>query len=84
LNPSSLLSLAWFISGNGKGAKNVVILPYKDRLELFSKYIQQLVMGSLGKSKPWMEWWLTKGLLFLETRGDGSAFLRPTIEGRAE
>ena len=29
----------------------MVILPYKDRLELFSKYLQQLVMESLGKEK---------------------------------
>jgi glucose-6-phosphate isomerase len=50
-NPSALLSLAWYASGNGKGSKNMVILPYKDRLELFSKYLQQLVMESLGKEK---------------------------------
>jgi glucose-6-phosphate isomerase len=48
-NPSALLSLAWYKSGNGNGTKNMVILPYKDRLELFSKYLQQLVMESLGK-----------------------------------
>src|SRR5206468_8989507 len=35
--------------GNGKGTKNMVVLPYKDRLELFSKYLQQLLMESLGK-----------------------------------
>jgi len=29
----------------------MVILPYKDRLALFSKYLQQLVMESLGKEK---------------------------------
>jgi len=28
-----------------------VVLPYKDRLELFSKYLQQLVMESLGKER---------------------------------
>jgi glucose-6-phosphate isomerase len=28
----------------------MVLLPYKDRLELFSRYLQQLVMESLGKS----------------------------------
>jgi glucose-6-phosphate isomerase len=50
-NPAALLSLAWFCSGNGKGEKVMVILPYKDRLELFSKYLQQLVMESLGKEK---------------------------------
>jgi glucose-6-phosphate isomerase len=50
-NPSALLALAWYASGNGKGSKNMVVLPYKDRLELFSKYLQQLIMESLGKEK---------------------------------
>jgi glucose-6-phosphate isomerase len=48
-NPAAQLALAWFSSGNGKGTKNMVVLPYKDRLALFSKYLQQLVMESLGK-----------------------------------
>jgi hypothetical protein len=48
-NPAALLALAWYYIGNGKGAKDMVILPYKDRLELFSRYLQQLVMESLGK-----------------------------------
>jgi glucose-6-phosphate isomerase len=48
-NPSALISSAWYRSGNGKGSKCMVVLPYKDRLELFSKYLQQLVMESLGK-----------------------------------
>jgi len=50
-NPSALLALMWYYIGNGKGTKNMVILPYKDRLELFSKYTQQLIMESLGKEK---------------------------------
>ena len=29
----------------------MVIFPYKDRLALFSRYLQQLVMESLGKEK---------------------------------
>ena len=41
----------WFYAGNGRGEKDMVILPYKDRLALFSKYLQQLVMESLGKEK---------------------------------
>lgn len=48
-NPSGLLALAWFSATGGKGAKDMVILPYKDRLSLFSRYLQQLVMESLGK-----------------------------------
>src|SRR5437867_8717085 len=46
-----LLVLMWYYSGNGKGDKDMVILPYKDRLALFAKYLQQLVMESLGKEK---------------------------------
>jgi len=50
-NPAAQLALAWYAAGNGKGTKNMVVLPYKDRLELFSKYLQQLVMESLGKER---------------------------------
>jgi glucose-6-phosphate isomerase len=50
-NPSALLALAWYHEGNGKGEKDMVILPYKDSLYLFSRYLQQLVMESLGKEK---------------------------------
>jgi glucose-6-phosphate isomerase len=48
-NPSAQLALMWYFAGNAKGSKNMVILPYKDRLQLFSKYLQQLLMESLGK-----------------------------------
>jgi len=50
-NPAALLALAWYHAGNGKGEKDMVILPYKDSLLLFSRYLQQLVMESLGKEK---------------------------------
>lgn len=50
-NPAALLSAMWYATGGGKGKKDMVLLPYKDRLELFSKYLQQLVMESLGKEK---------------------------------
>jgi glucose-6-phosphate isomerase len=48
-NPAILLALMWHFAGNGRGEKDMVVLPYKDRLVLFSKYLQQLVMESLGK-----------------------------------
>ncbi len=48
-NPAALLALMWYFATDGTGAKDMVILPYKDRLMLFSKYLQQLVMESLGK-----------------------------------
>lgn len=48
-NPAALLALLWYHATNGKGEKDMVVLPYKDRLMLFSKYLQQLIMESLGK-----------------------------------
>jgi glucose-6-phosphate isomerase len=50
-NAAMLLALMWYYAGNGKGEKDMVVLPYKDRLALFTKYLQQLVMESLGKEK---------------------------------
>ncbi|MEC4804312.1 MAG: glucose-6-phosphate isomerase [Jaaginema sp. PMC 1079.18] len=50
-NPAALLALAWYYEGNGKGEKDMVVLPYKDSLLLFSRYLQQLVMESLGKEE---------------------------------
>ncbi len=48
-NPAAMLAAMWYFLGEGRGSKDMVVLPYKDRLELFSKYLQQLVMESLGK-----------------------------------
>ncbi|HKM55054.1 MAG TPA: glucose-6-phosphate isomerase [Isosphaeraceae bacterium] len=48
-NPAALLALMWHLATDGKGAKDMVVLPYKDRLLLFSRYLQQLIMESLGK-----------------------------------
>ena len=48
-NPAALLALMWYHATDGKGEKDMVVLPYKDRLLLFSRYLQQLVMESLGK-----------------------------------
>ncbi len=48
-NPSALLAASWYFSGEGLGKRDMVVLPYRDRLQVFSKYLQQLVMESLGK-----------------------------------
>ena len=48
-NPAALMALMWYVATDGKGRKDMVVLPYKDRLLLFSRYLQQLVMESLGK-----------------------------------
>src|SRR5262245_57810201 len=48
-NPAAMMALMWYHATGGKGQKDMVVLPYKDRLLLFSRYLQQLVMESLGK-----------------------------------
>jgi glucose-6-phosphate isomerase len=48
-NPAAQLAAMWYHATDGRGRKDMVVLPYKDRFELFSKYLQQLVMESLGK-----------------------------------
>ncbi len=48
-NPAALLAAMWFYAGKGHGERDMIILPYKDRLLLLSKYLQQLIMESLGK-----------------------------------
>ncbi|TAG10192.1 MAG: glucose-6-phosphate isomerase [Verrucomicrobia bacterium] len=48
-NAAMQLAVAWHHACNGRGEKDMVVLPYKDSLVLFSKYLQQLVMESLGK-----------------------------------
>lgn len=50
-NAAMLMALCWHSAGSGRGLKDMVVLPYKDRLMLFSKYLQQLVMESLGKER---------------------------------
>jgi len=48
-NPAALMALMWHYATAGRGTKDLVVLPYKDRLLLFSRYLQQLIMESLGK-----------------------------------
>lgn len=50
-NPAALLALMWYHATKGRGAKAMIIFPYKDRLALFPSYLQQLVMESLGKER---------------------------------
>ncbi|MDR1173620.1 MAG: glucose-6-phosphate isomerase [Puniceicoccales bacterium] len=50
-NPAMMMALAWYCATDGVGKKDMVVMPYKDRLSNFAKYLQQLIMESLGKEK---------------------------------
>jgi glucose-6-phosphate isomerase len=82
-NPAALLALMWYHAGNGKGLKDMVVLPYKDRLELFSRYLQQLVMESLGKEKDLDGKIVHQGLAVYGNKGstDQHAYVQQLREG---
>lgn len=82
-NPAVQLALAWYASGNGSGTKNMVVLPYKDRLELFSKYLQQLVMESIGKELDMDGNVVNQGLCVLGNKGstDQHSYIQQLRDG---
>ncbi|NVJ19870.1 MULTISPECIES: glucose-6-phosphate isomerase [Myxococcus] len=82
-NPAALLALMWFHAGDGKGLKDMVILPYKDRLLLMSRYLQQLVMESLGKEKDLDGKVVNQGIAVYGNKGstDQHAYVQQLREG---
>ncbi|MCX7099658.1 MAG: glucose-6-phosphate isomerase [Methylococcales bacterium] len=84
-NPAALLALSWYCAGNGKGEKDMVVLPYKDSLMLFSRYLQQLVMESLGKEKDLDGNTVHQGIAVYGNKGstDQHAFVQQLREGVA-
>jgi glucose-6-phosphate isomerase len=82
-NPAALLALMWFHAGDGKGKKDMVVLPYKDRLLLFSRYLQQLVMESLGKEKDLKGNIVHQGIAVYGNKGstDQHAYVQQLREG---
>jgi glucose-6-phosphate isomerase len=82
-NPAALLALMWYHAGGGKGVKDMVVLPYKDRLLLFSRYLQQLVMESIGKEKDLAGKVVHQGLAVYGNKGstDQHAYVQQLREG---
>jgi glucose-6-phosphate isomerase len=82
-NPSAQLALMWYYAGQGRGSKNMIILPYKDRLELFAKYLQQLIMESLGKQKDIDGRIVNQGITVLGNKGstDQHSYVQQLREG---
>ncbi len=82
-NPAALLALSWFHATKGRGLKDMVILPYKDRLMLFPKYLQQLVMESLGKEKDVTGKVVNQGITVYGNKGttDQHAYIQQLRDG---
>jgi len=82
-NPAAQLAAMWHHAGGGHGHKDMVILPYKDRLELFSRYLQQLIMESLGKERDLDGKVVNQGITVYGNKGstDQHAYVQQLREG---
>jgi glucose-6-phosphate isomerase len=82
-NPAALMALMWHFATDGRGAKDMVVLPYKDRLLLFSRYLQQLVMESLGKEFDLKGKVVNQGIAVYGNKGstDQHAYVQQLREG---
>jgi len=82
-NPAALMALMWYHVTGGKGQKDMVVLPYKDRLLLFSRYLQQLMMESLGKEFDLKGNRVEQGLTVYGNKGstDQHAYVQQLREG---
>ena len=85
VNPAIRLALMWNVLTNGKAEKAMVVIPYKDRLVLLSKYLQQLVMESLGKEKNLAGETVHQGLTVFGNKGatDQHAYVQQLRDGPA-
>ncbi|MFM9001770.1 MAG: glucose-6-phosphate isomerase [Opitutia bacterium] len=82
-NPAARLALAWHHLSDGRGSKAMVVLPYKDRLLLLSRYLQQLVMESLGKQLDLKGAKVNQGLTVYGNKGstDQHAYVQQLRDG---
>ena len=83
-NPAAQLAMAWFQAGAGRGDRALVIEPYRDRLSLVGRYLQQLVMESLGKRLDRSGAVVHQGLTVYGNKGstDQHAFMQQVRDGR--
>lgn len=82
-NPAAMLAAMWHLAGNGRGERDMVVLPYKDRLLLLSRYLQQLVMESIGKECDLDGTIVNQGLTVYGNKGstDQHAYVQQLREG---
>jgi glucose-6-phosphate isomerase len=82
-NPAMLLALMWMYAHSAGVAKDMVVLPYKDRLGLLTRYLQQLVMESLGKGRDLAGNVVQQGIAVYGNKGstDQHAYVQQLREG---
>jgi len=83
-NPATMLAAFWHHEGQGRGERAMVVLPYKDRMLLLSRYLQQLVMESLGKEHDRQGNVVNQGIVVYGNKGstDQHAYVQQLRDGR--
>ena len=83
VNPSMMLALMWLHARSAGLPKDMVVLPYKDRLSLLTRYLQQLVMESLGKGRDLNGNVVRQGIAVYGNKGstDQHAYVQQLREG---
>jgi glucose-6-phosphate isomerase len=83
-NPALALALAWGAAGGFRGDRALVVLPYRDRMDLLGRYLQQLIMESLGKGLDRDGTEVLQGLTVYGNKGstDQHAFVQQVRDGR--
>jgi glucose-6-phosphate isomerase len=83
-NPAALLAAAWHVAGRGRGDRAMVVIPYADRLALLARYLQQLIMESVGKRLDLSGAAVHQGLTVYGNKGstDQHAYVQQLRDGR--
>ncbi len=82
-NPAVLLAASWLEATEGRALRSMVVLPYRDRLVLWPRYLQQLIMESLGKRLDLQGRVVHQGLTVYGNKGstDQHAYVQQLREG---
>jgi glucose-6-phosphate isomerase len=82
-NPAALLAACWHHATDGQAKRAMVMLPYKDRLALTSRYLQQLVMESIGKAESVSGETVHQGITVYGNKGstDQHAYVQQLYDG---
>jgi glucose-6-phosphate isomerase len=82
-NPAMLLALMWLHARSAGIAKDMVVLPYKDRLALLTRYLQQLIMESIGKNRDLQGSVVQQGITVYGNKGstDQHAYVQQLRDG---
>ena len=84
-NPANLMALSW-VKAAARGEVNMVVLPYRDSLSYLGRYLQQLIMESVGKRLNSDGEVVEQGLAVYGNKGstDQHAFVQQLVAGRRD